>query len=396
MMNQILICDDDSRATRSWHDRLEALDSLGTQFKIVEYPAAELPILIGQLEERRDAARHNKMVVYDTPLDKSRVLIVDYDLLEASKTGFVTGENLAYLARCYSSVDIIIGLNQFYRGNVFDLNLRGYPESFADVNISDLQLTNIGLWSTNFPKSSFRPWNWPVIPALCDLFEARIRGLKGNLDAPITEYLGFPKDIFDFLEREAQAFVASGNDGLQDLRTVTFRQFVERSGQGLRGKDVQRDEAQLCRIAAARVGAWLERMILVNQNVLVDLPHLVERTPSVVGDKKDLVAIRRSARLDDQALAREDAIGKHAFARSEWLSRPAWWWPPIETAEELTELAEPWNFAGLPVVFCEDTSDFVPSEDTRVFAAGIQSPFARRYIACLKDVDYRPQVRFVR
>jgi hypothetical protein len=62
--------------------------------------------------------------------------------------------------------------------------------------------------------------------------------------------------------------------------------------------------------------------------------------------------------------------------------------------EQLPELKEPWNFPGIPLVFCEDTSEFVPVEDAQAFVSGLPSPFARRYVAHVRDVSYRPQVRF--
>ena len=42
------------------------------------------------------------------------------------------------------------------------------------------------------------------------------------------------------------------------------------------------DQGGIERVAAARLGKWLERLVLPGQNVLVDAPHLVSRFPSLV------------------------------------------------------------------------------------------------------------------
>ena len=387
-MKNIVICDDEADVTREWKAKLEGVDQLKHRFNFLALTMSQLKATIEELEGRRAAARQSASHTSTaTEVDDCALLVVDYDLLNAKTGGFVTGENVSYLARCYSGCGVILGLNQFYRDNVFELDLHSRPGSFADVNLSDKQLTVEGLWSADFKQGTFRPWQWPIVPDLSELFEKRVESLKGNLEVPITRFFDFPDTVFDFLDRETQAFISPD---AKDIRSVSFLDFVRQSGQGVRGKDEQRNEHQIARIAAARVNVWLERMILPAQSVLVDLPHLIERVPSIIGGEGAIAKQASWVTFDPSPLT---TISRHAFARPEWLSRSAWWWPMIESAEEQPELAAPWNYPGLSVAFCEDTSDFRARDQTHPFATAFNSPFARRYVAKLADVIYRPQVR---
>jgi hypothetical protein len=393
-MMKIVICDDEQGVMATWCEQLAAIPTMDGS-SIAPLTPSDLHSLIETLEGRRQESRSTKAVTLGTCLlDDVDVFIVDYDLLHATAgmASFITGENVAYLARCYSGVGVIIALNQFYTDNFFDLTLSSHLDSFADLNISDKQLANSGLWTADWPQGSFRPWHWPVVPDFVGRLARRVAALSGHLDEPITNYLSFPNEIVDFLDRKIVSFIATAD---KDIRDVTFRQFVHSSGQGLRGKDVAGSDELSARIAASRIGAWLERAVLASQDVLVDRPHLVERVPSVVGGFDNLEAVQHAIRLTDSASPLE-MISDAEFINADWLSREAWWWPEIESAERLVELREPWTFAGLPIVFCEDTSTFKSRDEAQAFISGLPSPFARRFVSRVPGVVYRPQVRFAR
>jgi hypothetical protein len=181
---------------------------------------------------------------------------------------------------------------------------------------------------------------------------------------------------------------------------------------GLRPKD-KVDEAQMARVAAARVGKWLERVVLPGQDILVDAPHLALRFPSLLrGDIKKSRAWDASASLPpskslwSQKGQLREKIQRHRFREQDWLSRPAWFWNELTKLEAIEEIRNPWSAERPDFVFCEDVSRFLPRRETREFVADLASPFVRRFVvdpdSCsdqnlapeLRRVNYRPKVRF--
>src|SRR5262249_39988350 len=159
---------------------------------------------------------------------------------------FITGENLAYLARCYSRCGLIVGLNQFGT-NDFDLSLKGHPESCADLNVGGNQISNSGLWKGKW--AGFRPWHWPILPLALRAYQSRIRELKPHLDESIISFLGFSDDDTKSLPASTTEFLGRR----EDISKITFRTFVSSSGNGLRLKDKAYDDEAIARIAAARI-----------------------------------------------------------------------------------------------------------------------------------------------
>lgn len=366
---------------------------------------------LAELQQRRQAARENKKNHKEenkTVFDETDILIVDYDL-PAFADGFATGEEVAYLARCYSSCKLIIAVNQYVRrgSNYFDLTLKGAPQSFADLNLTLAQLENPGLWLERWTKPLFRPWYWPLIPSASADFEKRVTTLQKNgvLEASITDTLGFPETIADGLPRVFKAFLCKR----EDVRTVTFREFVEKSGNGLRGKDQASSDAQVARIAAARVAKWLEEIVLPSQHILVDAPHLVSRFPSLLKRAKgepplfDKTIVFGS---DADAGVIPTATKEARWQTKHWLSRPVWFWELLVGNETILEVARPWEAEPSPVVFCEDVSRFLSQSATREFLADLPGPFVRRYVVelnakegrkytdALEAVEYDPALRF--
>src|SRR5258708_4989570 len=138
-MKRILICDDNQARVDDWVNKLKALH---LPFEVHGLPKKALHDTIRELERRRVAARTSATGDGNKgthEFDAADILIIDYDLLHLDES-YLTGENVAYLARCYSRCGLIVGMNQFDHGNAFDLSLKGHPESYADVNISAKQL----------------------------------------------------------------------------------------------------------------------------------------------------------------------------------------------------------------------------------------------------------------
>ena len=92
-------------------------------------------------EKQRKFRNHEPCPDPTTEFDDTSIFIIDYDLLKSQEAKFLTGEIIAYVVRAFSECKLIVGLNQFGT-NLFDLTLRGHPESFADLNLGIDQLDN--------------------------------------------------------------------------------------------------------------------------------------------------------------------------------------------------------------------------------------------------------------
>src|SRR5271169_2695156 len=95
----ILVCDDNQQIARRWSSQIAEV--CPSDFTAESLPQSDLVEAISDLEERRKNARgssagaaHGK-----TRFDDADILVIDYDLLNLKSQSFITGENLAYLAR---------------------------------------------------------------------------------------------------------------------------------------------------------------------------------------------------------------------------------------------------------------------------------------------------------
>ena len=330
-------------------------------------------------------------------LTKPAIFIIDYDLLKSQATKFLTGEIIAYIVRCFSKCKLIVGLNQ-YGHNSFDLTLRGHPESFADLNLGVDQLSNPDLWRGNWGgfRQRYRPWYWPNLLDALGNFDKKVKKVGENLKKPICEVLDFDRELFQLLPRAVTQFI--GPIKGKEPAETTFQEFVMHSGNGLRPKDKDiSDDKVLARIGAARISKWLERLVLPEQDFLVDAPHLVSRYPSLItDDEKKIKNWNRTAQLVacDELGLNTDLIEPYRFKKDYWVSRPVWFWDRLREDESIKEVREPWLTVKPNWVFCEDASRFYNRQECREFFADIDSPFTRRFVKDFKKVDYRPRVRF--
>jgi hypothetical protein len=348
-----------------------------------------------ELNERQRRTRLGKKWEDKTILlDQTSVFVIDYDLLKVSKDAYLTGDNVAYLARCFSNCGIILGLNIDLRTageNPFDLTLRGHPESYCDVNIGSKQLGNAGLWGRK--KEGFRPWCWPQLPDYLKSFEDKLTEIANHLDNPIGDFLGI-KNLIKYSPKSVREFIGGDPTG------ITFRKFVEKSGNGLRGRDKSASDDIVGRIASARLSTWLEHLVLPGQDLLVDAPHLVSRYPSLLeGDHSDIGIWNRTTSFDtfDKIGLNHETIEEHRFKKVRWLSRPAWFWPDLSRSAKIIEIREPWEAETTKYVFCEDSSNFHEQRHCKKFNMESESPFNRRFVRYLTDegVNYQPRVRLL-
>ena len=386
----ILVYDDDREFGHDYVDRLEKLDVVTETFKVEILDDTEFIKELRILKERQYDLREGKSWNDNSlSLDNASIFIIDFELIKPELGPIPSGEGVAYYTRCYSRCGLIVGLN-FIRGNIFDLTLEGNPKSFADLNISSDQLDNPGLWGED--TGDFRPWYWPDLPKQLETFEKKIVDIKENLDSPICNFLGFPKEVVEIFTRNVGEFI--GNDPHE----TTFRDFVKDSPNVLKGKDNKAtdymDEEMMGRIAASRVSKWLERLVLPGQDILVDAPHLVMRYPSLlVLDNTKVENWNNTAKFEpfNKLGLCFETIEQFRFKKDYWLSRPVWFSSQLSDCREIKEVQEPWTRGDIDFVFCEDSSSFYEKKKCRTFIAKIESPYDRRFVHYFRDdVEYSP------
>ena len=300
---------------------------------------------------------------------------MDYDLLKYSTTADTTGSRLAYLLRCFSKCGFIIVLNE-YGPNPFDMSLGNPADSFADINVGAVQIGNPGLWGP--PLHGYRPWYWPVIPEARKNFEKCVKDVQDNLNGPsIIEFLGLDR-VIDQMPQRARTFLS----GRQRIDDITFSDFAKFKLGGIAPKDTLSPE-HMARVVAARIGAWLNSIILPEQSVLVDAPHLVSRFPSLITSGREDINVwnRLCNPIDgeiDDLLA--DSVRGHKFRQAHWLWRPAWYWPEVNRNEYISEVRDPWSIKEMQWVFCENISRFAPVEFAKDFRASVSPPFIKRFV----------------
>ena len=397
MKKKIYIYDDDERFTSQLRNKLEKLDALKLEYEVLSLREADFKLSIEELSQRQISFRKKAKLNSSgpTPIDKADIFIIDFDLVDSTVGQLITGELIAYLARCFSSCGLIIGLNlPPNRNNGFDLTLRGHPDSFADLNIGSPQLTNLGLWGTE--PEEFRPWSWPVLPLYLKRFNQKIKDIEPNLNQPLGEVIGFPFiEALDMLPRTIGQFIG------KKPSKVTPYEFVIASGNGIRPKDFGKAAKMdlnedvsfvVSRVASARLSKWLERLILPGQDILVDAPHLISRYPSLLkGDLTDINNWNTAANMKSGSL--KESIKQFKLKKEYWLSRPVWFWDSIREHEKILEVKEPWKIKEVDWVFCEDASRFYKKDQVKEFQAEVDSPFNRRYVKHFNQIEYYPLYR---
>ena len=307
------------------------------------------------------------------PADTADVIVVDYDLLDYSAESDATGARLAYLLRSFTRCGFIIVLNE-YGENVFDMSPSGPTTGYGDLYIGIRQIINPGLWRSEF--YGFRPWQWPIIPDARVNYELCVTDVEENLQVPILEFFGFSR-ISHWLPSHAWEFL----NGPYDIAKVTFEEFAKHGYKGLAIKDLL-PESQLARFAAARVVYFLNMIVLPEQSLLVDAPHLASRFPSLLINSEESIDIWNKLSLSDNHQIDDyfdSAIQGYRFKKQHWVWRPVWFWPHLNTDEGIQEVSNPWNFQPPDWVFCEDISLFIAQELSVPFRTESNPPFGERY-----------------
>ena len=396
---QLRVIDDEADRLASWVRALKAVPQL-SDWSVEGMEEGPLLEAIEILEQRRlDSRKRPLMGVFEPEceFDRANILVIDYELASLTSSGSITGESIAYLARAYSQTGYILVLNELGE-NPFDLTLTGNLDSYSDLVLGSRQLGNLGLWAE--PFQGFRPWSWPIIPREVERLEQLVAALVSRLDEPVLTTLALDRLP---LPRSTRAFL----EGSALAETTTFLEFVKSGAGGLRRNDAPMNLEAAARIAASRLGRWLESRLLSAQDLIVDAPHLVSRVPSLLmGDPATVDAWDAVATLVDPAKGwSAGSVAASSYPQSQWLTRPAWYWPAVSRDSSLPEVSSPWTALEPNVGFCEDLSAFLPLDSVKEFVADVNGPFARRFVLdreseCAdrfpqtRDVSYRPAVRF--
>lgn len=397
-MTRVLILDDDSDRANGWVADIKAtLDNLDIEAVSKSDAAGHVEVLLDRQREFRDAGTSTKD---DSIFDHVDILVVDYDLVHISDGhGRFTGEGICRLAHAYSNCGLVVVLNQFIEAD-FDLSQRGNPSSsHADLNVSANHIANRGLWvESNW--EDFRPWHWPILPDAAQR-HAKLRDLLSkNPEAKLLDLLGFTESLAEQLSDDAVGFIDPESRTIDDLMNVTVTGFLKNNSHATDPRDgaalAEFEVPYRFSLIANRVSKWMKRMVVGPRNLLVDLPHLVERYPFLLPDEQ-----LNDAETWDQLTSGvpdwfKGALPENAFVDSNLWSRvPHVWLPLLEENKEFQEKRYDFIYSGVPEwVFAEDQSRFLPEDSAKMFKAEFNNEFDRRFVKDIEEIKYAPKRRF--
>lgn len=405
-MVRTMIIDDSTERAQAWAAELAKLD--------VPDLALEVPTNVVVAEalkalnlRRLKARKGEKWRDQPCTLDGVDVLLLDFDLIDfASDAGeFATGEEIAYMARVFSTANVICVVNQFGI-NRFDLTFKVDLASHNDLDLGSQQIANPGLWKGPNSWRGFRPWHWPVLPSEVDLYGKRLADVENNLGSVVLKHFGFDPEGQDSSRtpsREALSFFQG------EPKKVTFASAIE-SSTFVHPKDVpwlKSDEEQLARVATAIAQKWIRRCVLVRQDVLIDIPHLISRKPWLLVDPKNPAAWQATTGPEAANALIKD-LEKFRFEHEHWVGGPTYWGERINAEASLALPHEKWSYEGVPeLVFREDTSTFGKPAISLEFDCGLGTSYDMRFVTNpekeerfdgvvdLRKVEYVPLIKLM-
>lgn len=406
MALKVSVWDDDSDKAEQWSEQIKEV--LGSDSDVEAADNERIKNELDLLHARRKAFI-NAGGALDEPdddldIDDTDILIVDNDLFELDDHADLTAEIIATRARIYSDCGLIVVLN-LNPDLAFDLSLLGHPESKADLHTNEDFVANPGLWQTcPNEDGAFRPWHWPILPKSAALFRKRVDEVVnvfecGKQHMAILDYFQFGDDARSSLSRSARGYLHPTHKAQE----VTFEMFLTENPNAAEKRDTEamifeKHHRRMARVIASRIAKWLFRMVLGPQDVLIDLPHLVERLPFLIADGKndDVAAWNAHAKIADEVDAGLlEPLKDHLFANEIWFDRPVFWAHCFETEENLEKLMGSSDSNPNAYVFCEDASSFHPADQCERFVAGFHTTADTRFIRWIGDDDvvYGPQSR---
>ena len=404
----ISVWDDDTETAIDWKNRI---DSILNDHKVTveAHKRTDITNDLEILHQRRkiylssnQAEEHNDY----SRLDQTDILVVDNDLFDLEGFNDYSAEMVATRACVYTDCKYVIVLN-LNPDLDFDLSLLGHPDSKANLHINDQFVDDEGLWK-QCPKNAgdFRPWHWPLLGTTALLHTTQAAQLQQLLtseskDMPILDFFGFPETARNRLSRSARAFLHPR----RKAEEVSFIDFIDGNARAVNLRDGQEilnrnDTTKIARIAAHRISKWLQRLVLAPQDILIDVPHLVEKLPFLIPDEHQdsLDYWNTCATLSDAATTSlHNDFAAQPFEHKQWFDRPVFWAEDFDTVENLDKLLAATDSNPNDFVFCEDSSAFHPSRDCDRFVAAHHSTSDHRFIRWLNgdhiEIKYGPQSR---
>ena len=388
-MLEILVVDDHDSVAKVMRAKVES--AVSGPARVIALYGDDLKNAIRELRKReRNWAANGGWSPrrYDARFDTADILVLDYRLADLyGQDGYMTGEDLAALARRYSRAGPIVSVNRF-GDRSFDLRLRPGSETWAEISLAHDDLQNPRLWSAE-ADGVYRPWGWPSLGHLPELFNRRVDHALKHFDSPVAESLGISKTEMDLMPRKVSE--ALGDNPFH----ITFEQVALQ--RAFRSLGVSRpSRPQVARVAAAEVGKWLSDHVLPGQEILIDAPHLAARYPSLVTGPRTQARLGQLARLSAEADLPLEAtsIRNARFLPRFWLDRPAWWTERVLENRQLAENSKPWDKMPLKYRFAEDTSAFHQPSECRPFQA--VGMFGERYVRIPNPgIEYQPANRLI-
>lgn len=392
---RVVVCDDDSTRVQAWASRLrDLLDN--NAFSVTPLSPGEFGEAIRALHERLKASKAGEDIPWDDAarhLDEADILVIDSDLtpdpgasIDAETEQVVDeylvgeyGSNVARLARAYSTAGVLVVVNHIYKHRTFDLTMMRFADLPADVYITSTDLDNQGLWE-GVANGGFRPWTWPNLPHLPPPDSDSLMG--ATLDSRVVESLGLDASQIELIEDKQWERLSFD---VEPPESASLRDIAMSPSFGIGPiPDASAPDEQLLRVAKSAIRRWLDHVVLPSQNVLVDLPHLLQDRPWLAPKARkngqELSRLVSSAWTGDQGIATE----AYAADLSTLIGRAVWRVDRLPAREPHDRLDSE------DLVFCEDTSDFRPPTDAHEFESNILGPFQSRFVAKLSDVEYTP------
>lgn len=418
--SKVLVCDDhedDGELVASALENIEGIEVMRLFGKLrpdEKEGAPSLEKAVELLNQREAEILEGNKAPPASPFDDADIVFVDYRLEELGPF-HPTGENIIGSIRAFAAAKYIVSFN-VHRDVDFDLqDLFGARESRADLAISANNVTEPALWGGGAGKDGFHPSYWPVLLDAAHRRVEQIKWVESKLAERVLESLGFDDVRKDRLFAGALSSLfprqvvenVSMLDYFELFSTaaedLTIKQIEEISKGGRDGGKPHFREI-VCRMCAYKIERWLRLHLLAPQDVLVDLPHLVQRAPHVLGPDRlnDIGAWNQTAgiktwedavKLIDPKFA--ELIEKAIFDGWEiWFGHPVFWWADLMENDEIVwpDLGEGITFPDF--VFCEDLTDFIDDGKYRAFQINQPSAHRTRYVRELKGKAYAPVSQF--
>ena len=427
---KVLVCDDLHGANQEFEDAIRRAEQPG--IAMVRLCDGDLRKQLSILISAADEILTNKRLPSDLPrteFDDIDLIVLDNNLAHLGIQGArLTAEAVAGYIRAFSSASYIVSIN---KNPDVDFDLRYLIGDYAtrtDLALNLEHLTNPALWTRRREdaKEGFLPWYWPKIRKIHEDRRAKIEFVSERLEENVCETFGFAQRTFDFLSRQARAFLSQAEAATSENFEAeerpglgaTFLGVFLGSSRSLPAKDERKaiakriDEpeirAVISRVVAADLDYWFRRDVLGPQDVLIDIPHLLMRMPFLLGNEVNNLdgwntAVDSSADDAyfglDQALFEEHLTGA-VFEWNLWSQYPCFWWPTLKDNDELNAHFSTDSAEWIDAAFCEDCSEFRPRVDRNgnsqvsEFLSQFEGSWNRRYVANIHGFRYVPRTRF--